>query len=276
MSSLQSKTALITGANNPLGIGAAVAKSLSGQGLACFLTYLRRPGQLKELTSEEIEKADAAGMPLYTRLSMKSAEEVVNEIIEAGGKAWALEVDLSDPESITRIFEEAEANFGPVEVLINNAAHCPAKDRLADLSAEEIDLTYAVNVRASLLLIKEFVSRYKSHKLRSGRIVSISTGPAQKFAGQIAYGSSKAALEAATRAIAPEIGPLGITINVVAPGPTQTGYIDSEMETELVRTIPMRRLGEPKDIASTIKFLASPEAEWITGQVIRVTGGRDV
>jgi len=273
---LKGKVAIISGANSPMGIGAAIARVLSSEGAACFLTYLRRPGQLKEMPVDKLEAAEYPGWSLYTKLSMKSADEVVKEIIESDGDASAWEADLAEPENIPMLFDKVEAEFGPVDILINNASHCPDEDTLIDLTAQSIDLTYAVNVRASLLLMKEFVKRFKKHQLQSGRIINVSTGPAQEFSGQIAYGTSKAAIEAATRAIAPEVGPLGITINTVAPGATQTGYIDKETEEDLIPTIPMRRLGEPKDIASTVAFLASPEAGWITGQVIRVTGGRDM
>lgn len=231
---------------------------------------------MKGIPEDELATASTPGWALYSAMALKSPDEVLEEIIATGGSAAAFEVDLAEPENIPMLFDEAEAQFGPVSVLVNNAAHCPDADTLLDLTAQTIDLTYAVNVRATLLLIAEFVRRYKKHNLESGRIINVSTGPAQEFSGQIAYGTSKAAIEAATRAIAPEVGPLGITINTVAPGATQTGYIDRESEEFLIPTIPMRRLGEPKDIASTVAFLASPEASWITGQVIRVAGGRDM
>ncbi len=125
-------------------------------------------------------------------------------------------------------------------------------------------------------MIAEYVQRYRRHGLTSGRIVNVSTGPAQKFAYQIAYGSSKAALEATTRAAAVEIGPLGITVNAVAPGPVQTGYISPESEAELVPKTPMARLGQPDDIANAIAFLCSDQAGYTSGQVLRVTGGRDL
>ena len=132
-----------------------------------------------------------------------------------------------------------------------------------------IDNTFAVNVRGSLLMIREFVNRRSDY----GRIINISTDAAQVFAGQITYGASKATLEALTRSIALEVGKYGITVNCVAPGPTQTGWIDAELEKAVVPIIPMGKLIQPEDIAETILFLASEQARFLTGQVIKVSGG---
>ena len=132
-----------------------------------------------------------------------------------------------------------------------------------------IDDTFAVNVRGSLLMMREFVA----HRGAGGRIVNISTDAAQVFAGQITYGASKATLEALTRSVALEVGKYGITVNCVAPGPTQTGWIDAELEKAVVPLIPRGRLIRPEEIAETILFLASEQAAMLTGQVIKVSGG---
>ena len=163
-----------------------------------------------------------------------------------------------------------------MDILVNSAAHYADADGIGELTPEVIDETYAVNTRATLLLIDEFVRRHRQRKATWGRIINVSTGPAQCFTTQISYGSSKAAIEAATRAIAREVGPLGVTVNAVAPGITQTGYISREREEEWLPTIPLRRLGKPDDIAHAVVFFASDRAGWITGQVLRVTGGRDM
>jgi 3-oxoacyl-[acyl-carrier protein] reductase len=273
---LKGKVVLITGANNPRGIGAATALAFIREGASVFLTYLRLPSEPWGVTREEAVMAEEPGWPLYHRLRMEPADEVIEILRREGGRAEAWEADLTKPENIPLLFEKAEAEFGSMDVLVNSAAHYAEFDTAQDLTREVIDETYAVNTRATLLLMTEFAQRYKKNLQKWGRIINLSTGPAQYFTGQVAYGTSKAAIEAATRAVAAEIGPLGITVNTVAPGATQSGYIDRELEEELLPTVPMGRLGKPEDIANAILFLASDKAGWITGQVLRVTGGRNM
>ncbi len=159
---------------------------------------------------------------------------------------------------------------------MNNAAHCEDPDTIFSASEGVFDRTFGVNARGTLLLIAEYVRRYRRDQRAWGRIISLSTDAAQSFAGQINYGASKATVEAFTRSIAREVGPLGITVNAVAPGPVQAGYITPQFEEELLPDIPLRRLGKPQDIADCILFLASKRASWITGQVIQVSGGHRV
>ena len=118
-------------------------------------------------------------------------------------------------------------------------------------------------------MTREFIQHHKNY----GRVINLSTDSAQVFAGQITYGASKATLEALTRSIAMEVGKYGITVNCVAPGPTQTGWIDADLENIVIPLIPMGKLIQPEDIANTILFLASEQAKMITGQVIKVSGG---
>jgi len=177
--------------------------------------------------------------------------------------------DLLDPASAAAVFDGA----GAVDVLVNNAAHCELPDTIVDASAAALDRHFAVNARAAALLMAEFVRRHQARGATYGRIVNVSTDAARAFATQIGYGASKAALEALTRSVAVDVGPLGITVNAVAPGPVQTGWIDAELERQVVPWIPLRRLGTPEDIADAVVFLASEQARWITGQVIQVAGG---
>lgn len=128
----------------------------------------------------------------------------------------------------------------------------------------------------AVLLIAEFVNRHVARKKTSGRIINISTDAAQAFPGQISYGASKAAMEAYTRGIAYEVGKYGITVNCIAPGPVQTGYITPELEQQVLPDIPLGRVGRPEDIANAAVFLASEQSNWIIGEVIKVSGGHRI
>ena len=271
---LEGKAVLVTGGNH--GIGAATARVFTKEGAKVFITYYRTSPEDYGVDYEEAKAASEPGMPLYHYLRTKNAKEVVDSIVADGGLADSWETDLRDPDNVSNLLDRVESKFGSVDVLVNNAAEYRNNDSIDTITAEGIEGIYSVNVKATLLLIAEFVNRHKKYKKKWGRIINLSTGPSQCFAGQISYGSSKAAIEAFTRSIAFELGPLGITVNTVAPGATQTGYITREDEQELIPTIPLRRIGLPKDIANTILFLASDKSNWTTGQTIRVNGGRDL
>jgi 3-oxoacyl-[acyl-carrier protein] reductase len=122
-------------------------------------------------------------------------------------------------------------------------------------------------------MMAEFARRRIVHGVRWGRIINISTGGAPGFEGEISYGASKAALESYSRAAAKELGHYGITVNIISPGPVQTGWITPELEQTIAKNTPLRRVGLPEDLADVIVFLASEQARWITGQLISVSGG---
>ena len=162
--------------------------------------------------------------------------------------------------------------YGKVDILINNAADgdMDGIDTIETINQQVIDDTFNVNVRGTILMIKEFIK----HNKGNGRVVNLSTDAAQVFAGQITYGASKATIEALTRSIALEVAKYGTTVNCVSPGPTQTGWIDKDLEEAVIPLIPMGKIIDPEDIALTILFLASEQAKMITGQVIKVSGGK--
>lgn len=161
--------------------------------------------------------------------------------------------------------------YGRIDMLFNNAAVDDENgfDTIERTIQNVIDDTFAVNVRASILMVKELIKNRGNY----GRIINISTDASQIFVDQITYRASKAALEALTRSIALEVGKYGITVNCIAPGPTQTGWIDTDLEKSVIPLIPIGKLIQPEDVAETILFLSSEHAKIITGQVIKVSGG---
>jgi 3-oxoacyl-[acyl-carrier protein] reductase len=225
------------------------------------------------LEAPPTDSADEGYRILHVIKGRAAADELVHHIREQGGRAMAIAGDLSDPATIPALFDRAEEAYGRVDVLVNNAAHCEDPDTIFTTSAGSIDRTFGVNTRATVLMMAEFVRRYQQRGGEWGRIINLSTDAAQTFAGQIAYGASKAATEAFTRSVAIEVGPLGITVNTVAPGPVQTGWMSPDREEAERRIIPLGRVGQPEDIADAIVFLASDQARWLTGQVIKVSGG---
>jgi 3-oxoacyl-[acyl-carrier protein] reductase len=261
---LKDQVVLITGANH--GIGAETARAFAAQGACIVVHYL----------AEFPPEARASYTALHTVRGKPAALELVSDIEQKRGRAVAVEGDLAQAESIPKIFSAAEAAFGQVDVLVNNAAHCEDPDTIFTTTPGSLDRTFAVNTRAVVLMAAEYVRCYQARNGQSGRIINLSTDASQVFAGQIAYGASKAAAEAFARSLAIELGPLGITVNTVSPGPVQTGWMTDELATRLLPDIPLRRVGVPADIADAVVFLASQQARWITGQILKVSGGHSL
>lgn len=262
---LKGKIALISGANNPQGIGAAAALAFAREGAKVVLIYKKIFRPFDEI------KTGLNGADRYFQANAGNAEIVEGKLKETNADFLVLESDIADEEAVKFIYSAAIERFGKIDILVNNAADCDMDglDTIEKITRSVIDDTFAVNVRGSVLMTREFVNR----RAGCGRIINISTDAAQIFAGQIAYGASKAALEALTRSVALETAKYGITVNCVAPGPTQTGWIDSNLEKAVLPLIPMGKLIQPEDVAETILFLAGEQARFITGQVIKVSGG---
>ena len=262
---IKNKVALVTGINNPQGIGAATALAFSREGAKLVLVYKKVFRQFDE------NKTDRNGADRYYAANAGNADVIESKLREAGADYILIESDISNEDAVKEIFSKAFERYGAVDILVNNAATDDETglDTIEKITPKVIDDTFAINVRGSILMMREMIN----HRGEHGRIINISTDAAQTFAGQITYGSSKATIEALTRSIALETAPYGITVNCVAPGPTQTGWIDSEFEKQILPIIPMGQLIQPEDIADTILFLASKRARLLTGQVIKVSGG---
>jgi 3-oxoacyl-[acyl-carrier protein] reductase len=247
MTTLKDKVAIVTGASK--GIGAGVAKHLAEAGAAVVVNYA----------------SDKAG-----------ADRVVSEIARAGGRAVAVQADVSRPADLDRLFTEAKRAFGRLDILVNNAgiyAFAPIEDVTADSFHRQFD----VNVLSVLLASKEAVKHFGAD---GGSIVNISSAASTATPPNSAvYSASKAAVDAVTRVLAKELAPRHIRVNGVNPGVIETegvqagGILQSDLGKQLVSQIPLGRVGQPRDVAPTVAFLASDDAGWITGENWLVTGG---
>ncbi|MGW1676105.1 SDR family oxidoreductase [Saccharopolyspora sp. NPDC002376] len=269
---LRDRVALITGANSPLGIGAAIARALARQGSKVVLASLPETP-----LSTAIIGADAT----YGNAKATDTDHVRDALRADGADAESLAIDLADPAAPRTIFDHAETVFGPVEILINNAAHCvpdtfqPEPVRgLVTIDAAGLDAHHAVNTRAPALLMAEFHRRHLRRKARWGRIINISTDAASGAADEISYWATKNALESLSRSAAIELGPTGTTVNIISPGPVQTGWLNDDLADRVAELSPLGRIGRPDDIADLAVFLASHQARWITGQTIYAGGGK--
>ncbi len=287
---LNEKVVLITGGNNPFGIGAAVARAFASHGAKVFIHYFRRATELPD-EDQRIHGSPEPGLAFFLKQQAKTADEVLASIRDSGGIAESWGGDLREPENVHRLFEQAEKTFGHVDILVNNAAEYIADTFLppgsfgektevweggptpAAISEASHDRHFAVNSRAVAILMSKFAGRIIERQKRWGRIINISADCAWGAPMEISYRASKYALESYSRSAAAELGPHGITVNIVSPGPVQSGYILLEAEESLAMDIPLRRIGQPEDIANAVVFFASEQADWITGQLLFVHGG---
>ncbi|WP_253938731.1 SDR family oxidoreductase [Hahella sp. HN01] len=240
------RTAIVTGAAR--GIGAEIARQLAQDGFQVVINYSR---------------------------SAADAEKVANTIRENGGRALVAQGDVSSAADMARLFDEAEAHFGIVDVLVNNAG-VTKMGMLAQVSDEDFNNIMAVNLTGAFHGMREGANRIRDN----GRIINLSTSIIGNYIPACGlYAASKAAVEAMTHTLAKELGPRGVTVNAVAPGPVGTELLfkerSQEMIDRLIRDIPMGRLGEPDDIAKVVSFLAGPQSSWVSGQVIKANGGRN-
>lgn len=235
--------ALVTGATRRAGIAAAVVEQLRGGGWSVVTSGWR---------------------PYDTTEPWGSLPEEAGEI--AGGAF--LEVDLADSEAPAQLIAAAEDAVGPLTALV--AVHAESRSGgILETDAAGFDRHLAVNARSVLLLAAAFARRFRAEP-GSGRIVAFTSGALH---GEVAYGASKAALERIVVAAAAELGAVGITVNAVDPGPTDTGWMSPELRERFREGTPLGRVGRPEDAARLIGFLCSPDAGWITGQVLVSDGG---
>ncbi|MDG4766185.1 SDR family NAD(P)-dependent oxidoreductase [Solwaraspora sp. WMMD406] len=269
---LTGHVAVVTGANQ--GIGAAIAVALATQGVSVLATYLRM---------DPAARTDDPSFPAqYGRLRAQSADSVVDRIVAAGGKAVAVEADLADPAVPARLFDEAAASFGPVDILVNNASgwfadtfRPDSRDRfgrpLTAVDAHTVDRQFAVDARAPALMIAEFARRHVARKATWGRIIGLTSGGPHGFPQEVSYGAAKAAQENYTLSAAAELGPYGVTANTVHPPVTDTGWVTPEVAEAFAGSSPPRRVARPEDVAEVVVLLAAHQSRYVTGQVVRMT-----
>jgi len=244
MANNENKVAIVTGGSR--GIGAAIAGRLAGDGFTVVVNY--------------------AG-------SAKAAEELVDRIEHAGGRALAAQADVSDAAAVARMFDRTEAALGGVDVLVNNAGIMKLAT-IADGDEAFVDNQIAINLKGSINTMREAAKRLRA----GGRIINLSSSVVGLYQPTYGvYAATKAGIEAMTHVLSRELRGRNITVNAVAPGPTATAlFLDGKPQAvidNLSKLAPLERLGQPEDIANTVAFLAGPDGAWINGQVLRANGG---
>ena len=241
-----SKVAIVTGGSR--GIGAAIARRLARDGMQVVVNY-------------------ASGKV--------AAEQLVAAITADGGRATAVKANVADAGDVQALFDAAEAAFGGVDVLVNNAGIMPpALPTLADTDEATFDSLFAINVKGSFNTMRQAATRLR----HGGSVVNFSSSViGLALPGYAVYGAPKAAVETMTAIFAKELRGKNITVNAVAPGPTATAlFLDGKTEETIARMgkmAPLERLGTPDDIAAAVAFLAGPDGRWVNGQTLRANGG---
>jgi 3-oxoacyl-[acyl-carrier protein] reductase len=247
MKKLDKKVAIVTGASK--GIGASIAKKLATEGASVIVNYAS---------------------------AKEGAEKVVAEIIAAGGKAAAIQADVSKVADVERLYADTEALFGELDVLVNNAGIYEF-GAIADIKEEDYHRQFNVNVWGLLLVTQGAV---RSFGARGGSIINLGslvtrTTPPQS----VVYTASKAAVESITHVLSKELGTKNIRVNTISPGMVETegahtaGMIGSELQKQVEQQVPLGRIGIPEDIAPIAVFLASDDSSWLTGETLIASGG---
>lgn len=251
MSDVARPVALVTGVGRSIGIGAAIARQLARSGWNIAFTYWT-PYDARMAWGAE---ADAAAT-------------ITGTLTEGGAETAAVEADLTDPGAPERIFDKAERRLGGVTALV--MCHGESVDSgLLDTALESFDRHFTVNARATWLLIREYGRRFKGTH-GTGRVISLTS---DHTVGNLPYGASKGALDRITLAAAHELAELGVTANVINPGPVDTGWMSEDVREHVLRHTPLGRLGTPQDTAHLVEFLCSPQGQWINGQLLKSNGG---
>lgn len=246
---LAGKIAVVTGASK--GIGAAIACELAAQGASVVVNYV----------------SDRAG-----------AERVAEDVTRLGGKALIVQANLAKPDDVTRLFAETKQQFGRLDILVNNAGIYEFAP-IEEVAPEHFHKMFDLNVLGLLLACREAVKLFGS---AGGSIINISSVVSTYTPPQASvYNATKAAVDAITRSLAKELGPRQIRVNAVNPsmveteGTTSAGIIshESAFREQIIGQTPLGRIGKPRDIAPAVAFLASDDADWITGETLIVSGG---
>jgi 3-oxoacyl-[acyl-carrier protein] reductase len=246
MSTLQGKVALVTGASK--GIGAAIARELASRGAAVAVNY----------------SGSKAG-----------ADKVVAEIKQAGGKAIAVQANVSDPDSIGPLVAAVVKEFGPIDILVNNAGVYEFAP-LESVTPERFHKQFNLNVLGLLLTTKEAVAQFNP---KGGSIINIGSVAADGVPTASVYSATKGAVDTVSKALAQELGPKRIRVNSLNPGMVEiegvhaAGFIGSDFQKKVKAETPLSRIGQPQDIATVAAFLASDDSTWVNGQTIQVAGG---